>query len=765
MITTLSTLLVNRRGTFLVISLVLSVLLVAGAKNLYFESDYRIFFAEDNEQLLAHEYIKSTYTKSDNLMIVIAPPQGTVFTNQTLALLRDITQEAWKTPYSIRVDSITNFQHSYAVGDELYVEDLVPDQATFTPSELERIHTLATREKQLVHRLISPDGRVTAINISLEVPETPDSAKREAFPAVVDYGNELRDRILASHPDYSVHLMGVPVVNQSFQRSSKRDVSTLIPLMYLIIVVLLGVLLRSVGAIVAVVTVIALATVATVGTQGWLGIALNQVNIMAPIIVLTIAVCDAVHVLNNYTRELALTGDKTAAMEHSLLINLQPVLLTSITTAVGFLTLNFAESPPFRELGTICAIGVMLAMIFSLTVLPAVTLFLVRSAKPGAAGLSGKFPAEAMANFISRYHLRIIVISVVVIGALVSQAPQNRIHDDSVSYFKKGVPYRDAADFHGQYLGGNESIFHSLSCGRPGCVNDPAFLEKVDRFAQWYREQPDIRFVDSYVEVIKRLNKNLNQGQEVEYRIPDDRALAAQYQLLYELSLPYGLDLNNQVNFDKSALRVMATLTSQDSAYILEVEEKAAAWLETNAPEIDATRGSSVPLMFRHIGYKNIHSMIDGSVLALIGVTLTLLLSLKSLKFGLLSLIPNAFPAAMAFGIWAMVVGDVNLSVAVVFSVTLGIVVDDTVHFLSKYLRARRELGMNPKAAIHYTLDKVGSALLMTTLVLSAGFGLLMLSAFNVNAYMGAMTSLTIVIALVFDLMFFPALLLVLDKD
>lgn len=770
--------LVNRRGASLFFSLVISALLIAGVKNLYFESDYKIFFANDNEQMLAHEYIKSTYTKSDNLMIIIAPPEGSIFTNQTLTLIRNMTRAAWETPYSIRVDSITNFQHSYAIGDELLVEDLVPDSSTTLSAEaLKRIQSIATQEKQLVHRLISPSGHVTAINISLAVPESPNpdasseeqaaqrSSKNQAFPQVVDFGNKLRDQILATHPDYTVHLMGVPVVNQSFQRASKRDVSTLIPMMYVIIVGLLGILLRSIGAVVAAITVIALATAATIGTQGWLGIALNQVNIMAPIIVLTIAVCDSVHLLDNYYKNLNATGESLTAMQQSLAINLQPIILTSVTTAVGFLSLNFAESPPFRELGTICAIGVILAMVFSLTVLPTITLLLVRTSSLNPKGPRVGFTGIGIANFVSRYHLRIIAVSILVIGALVSQAPQNRIHDDSVSYFKKGVPYRDAADFHGKELGGNESIFHSLSCGQPGCINNPAFLQKVDQFTQWYGAQADIRFVDSYVDVIKRLNKNLNQGFDAEYRIPEDRQLAAQYQLLYELSLPYGLDLNNQVNFDKSALRVMVTLTSQDSAYLLEVESKAAEWLKLNAPEIEATRGSSVPLMFRNIGYKNIHSMIDGSVLALIGVTLTLLLSLKSLKFGLLSLIPNAFPAAMAFGVWAMVVGDVNLSVAVVFSVTLGIVVDDTVHFLSKYLRGRRELGLNPEEAIRYTFDKVGSALIITTLILSAGFGLLMFSVFNVNAYLGAMTSLTLLIALVFDFLFFPALLLLVDKD
>jgi len=772
----LSQLLVNRRGLFSLLSLILIVALTAGMQFLYFEGDYKIFFADGNPQMLAHDEIQDTYTKSDNLSIVIGPSDGNVFSQAALKIIAEATEEAWQTPYGVRVDSITNFQNSYADGDDLIVEDLVPDADRLTEADLQRIRTIALNEKQLVHRLVSESGHVSAINVSLELPPGVDvtantdtqaqqrQARDQSFPEVVAFGRQIRDRILQQHPDYQVHLLGVPVINQSFVSSSTNDASSLVPMMYCIIVVLLGFFLRSIGSVIGVVIIIGAATLSTVGFYGWAGFALNQVNITAPVIILTIAVCDAVNLLVIYLRNLSISGDRLQAMRDSLNINLQPIFLTSITTAIGFLSLNFSDSPPFRELGTICAVGVMLAMLLTLTLMPSITVCLVRTRKPLVD--TEQLLSARVAEFVIQKKKPIFWFSLVIVAAIVSQVPNNKINDDTVGYFKPGVPFRDAADYHAANLSGNQSIAHSLSCGEPGCVNQPAFLQQVADFGDWYLSQSEVIFVDTYIDVIRRLNKNMNQGDEQHYRIPDSKALAAQYQLLYEMSLPYGLDLNNQVNFDKSSLHLLAIVAEAESQELIALEQRAVSWLETHAPNIarHGSHGSSVPLMFAHIGLNNINSMITGSIIALIGVTLTLLLALRSWRFGAISLLPNSFPAAMAFGIWGMTVAEVNLAVAVVFSVTLGIVVDDTVHFISKYLRARREDGKSPNDAIRYAFSTVGSALLITTAVLTIGFSLLTLSDFNVNAYMGAMTALTIVIAVIFDFFFLPALLLLVDK-
>jgi predicted RND superfamily exporter protein len=217
------------------------------------------------------------------------------------------------------------------------------------------------------------------------------------------------------------------------------------------------------------------------------------------------------------------------------------------------------------------------------------------------------------------------------------------------------------------------------------------------------------------------------------------------------------------VNQDKSATRFSVSIRAQKARELIDIENRAQAWLKASAPEI-AAQGSSVSIMFAHIGQNNIYSMINGAILAILAISLTMILALRSLKFGLISLLPNAMPAAIAFGVWGMLVAEVNLAAAGVYSITLGIIVDDTIHFFSKYLHARRVDGKSPEDAIRYAYATVGSALFVTTAVLICGFAVLTLSDFTLNITVGTMSATIIGVALVFDMLFLPALLLYFDK-
>jgi len=168
--------------------------------------------------------------------------------------------------------------------------------------------------------------------------------------------------------------------------------------------------------------------------------------------------------------------------------------------------------------------------------------------------------------------------------------------------------------------------------------------------------------------------------------------------------------------------------------------------------------------MFAHIGSRNIRSMLTGTTVALVLISLILVFALRSVKIGLVSMIPNLAPAAMSFGLWGILVGEVGLGLSIVTSMTLGIVVDDTVHFLSKYLRARREQNLGSQDAVRYAFSTVGTALWVTSLVLIAGFLVLTHSPFKLNADMGLLTAITIAFALAADFLFLPPLLMKVDK-
>lgn len=759
--------LVKNRIWLAIISIVATVAAGAGSSLLWFEKDYKIFFSDDNPQLIAHNKIEDEYTKSDNVIFIVAPKNGQVFTRETLDTIEDLTEQAWRLPRSIRVDSITNYQHTYSEDDDLIVLPLAENAFGMSDAELEKAKNIALSEPALVHSLISDTAHVTALFVSLDLPvkesNTPEERSRvdSATTDIVEMAREMRELAIERNANIDIYLQGTVMINTAFNENSQADMATLVPLMFVSIVVLLLLFYRSFSSTLTTLAVIAVSNAATIGMMGWLDIAINQINISAPIIIMTLAVCDAVHILITYQQGVGRALSKVDAMTASLKVNLQPVMLTSFTTAIGFSSLNFGDSPPLIGLGNICAVGVIMAMIFSLTVLPALAIALPVNGRKGAAGSS---LISAAANIVINNPKTFFVGSIVVALGWMAFIPQNQLSDDSVEYFHKGVPFRDAADFMQDNLTGVDVINYSLSCGSENCVNEPEFLAMVDEFVTWYKAQDNVLHVSSFTTTMKRLNRVMNNEDPAKYVIPDSRELAAQYMLLYEFSLPFGLDLNNQINFDKSALKITANLRHATAIDILNAEEKAQAWFVENYPQYQSI-GASVSVMFAHIGQRNIHAMINGSLLALLLIAATLVIALKSVKFGILSMIPNAFPAAIAFGIWAVIDGQVNLAVAAVFSISLGIVVDDTVHFLSKYLHARRVKGMSVEEGVRYAVTTVGSALLVTSVALAVGFFILGQSTFDVNSSMGLMVAMTIGIALVFDLLFLPAMLMLLDKD
>ena len=759
--TRLAALLVRRRYLFLFASLLLLLLLASGAGRLWFESSYKIFFSQDDPRLQAYEQMEADYTKADNVAFVLAPASGEVFEAEFLDSVIWLTEAAWQLPNSIRVDSISNFQYSHAEGDDLIVHDLVRDPASQSKADLDQIKRIALSEPVLVDSLISERAHVTSVNVRLELPEDMREQSK-VVPEVMAAVYALRDQYLERNPQVELHLMGQVVVNNAFNESAAQDTATLVPLMFLAVVVLLTLFMRSVSATAATVVIILISIAATLGVTGWLGFRINQINVSAPIIILTLAVSDCVHVLVSYLKDLRRGLDKLAAMEHALAINIKPVFLTSITTAIGFFSLNFSDSPPFRELGTSVGFGVLGAMLWSLVSLPGIMLLLpVRVRRGDDPDKHG--PMLKLANLIIAHNRAIFWSVLVAAAAAISFIPRNDFNDDTVEYFDESLPIRQAFDFVQNNLTGVDSIAYSLPAGEENGIVDPAYLQQVEAFAQWYGAQPEVTHVSTFTDVVKRLNRNMHGDDPSYYRLPDDRELIAQYILLYELSLPMGLDLNNQLTFDKSASKFGVQLSNLNSREIIAVEERAQAWLAENAPEIQA-HGSSVSLMFAHIGQNNIVAMMRGSALALLLIAITLIIALRSFKFGLLSLLPNAFPASISFGLWGMFVGQVNLAVAAVFSITLGIVVDNTVHFFSKYLRARQELGQSTEDAIRYAFTTVGAALAVTTVALAVGFLILAQSTFDVNASMGMMTAMTIIIALLFDLLFLPGLLMRFDR-
>ena len=752
---------IRHRWAVLAVALVVTVAAAAGLPKLGLATDYRVFFSPDNPDLTAYEAVENVYTKNDNVLFVLQPRDGDIFTPRMLETLRSLTEDAWQIPYSTRVDGITNFQHTWADGDELIVEDLV-GPGEITEAVATRARDVALAEPTLAGRLVSADARTSGINVRISLP----GESKTELPETVEHVRALLAQYRAAHPDLEIHASGIAMMNWAFAEAPMRDMPFVMPLMFGAFVLAIVAFLRSVSGVASTLAVLFLSTLTTVGIAGHLGVFLDPVSSAAPTIILTLAVADSIHILVTW---LQLRGDKLPkldALAEAIQINATPVFLTSITTAIGFLSLNFSDSPPFRLLGNITAFGVMVAWAYSMTALPALVAILpTREVLSARRGRLDAF-MDRFSDLLVRRHRP--VLAAMTVGAVLLSLSITRlqINDQYIDYFDRSLPIRVASDFTVDHLSGIYSTTYSLEAGGSQEVSSPEYLAAVDAFADYLESRPAVVHVNSFTRTMKRLNKNLHADDPAEYRLPDDQELAAQYLLLYELSLPYGLDVNDQIDVDKSSLRLDVTYGDVDIAVVEDETRLAEAWLaEHGTASMRSGQATGVPRMFGQITRRNVASMILGTGLGFLLIAGILVVALRSPRLGIISLVPNILPAAMAFGIWAWLVGDVGFAVSVVAGLSIGIIVDDTVHFLSKYNLARRREGPSPPDAVRYAFRTVGTAILGTTFIVAIGFAMLGLSTFRVTSYMGLLTSLTVAAALVVDFLLLPTLLLVFDRQ
>jgi hypothetical protein len=751
----LTNLVVRYRWIVPVIAVAFAAVVGSGAANLEFSNNYRIFFSEENPELTAFEDLQATYTKNDNILFVLESDGGAAFTNSTMDAVEKLTEAAWQIPFVIRVDSVSNFQHTHAVEDDLIVEDLVANAVDLTPADLEQRKSVSLAEPLLLNQLVTSSAAVTAVNVVLQYPQEALTEVPEAAAAA----RAIRDRIEAEFDGIEISLSGVSMLNNSFAETGQKDAATLMPLMFVAIFVMTWLIVRSVTMTIATLAVIALSTMVAMGVAGFAGVELTPISMSATIVILTLAVADSIHILISLRGLMREGMSKLEALPEAMRLNFMAVAVTSLTTIVGFLALNFSDAPPFWHLGNITAIGIAAAWLFSVTVLPALVALLPIKVKKSESPEWSQRAMGRLADFVIDNRRKLLVGIGAVSILLIAFIPTLDFNDQWVEYFDESIEFRADSDRVKGYFG-LYPVEYSVPSTGPGGVSEPEYLKNLEAFAEFLRTRPEVKHVYSISDIMKRLNKNMHGDDQAYYRIPDNRELSAQYLLLYELSLPFGLDLNDRINIDKSASRLTATLSSVTTLQTKEMLNASHQWMAENWPDYMQTQATSAQVMFTYITDRNVQNMIAGTIGAIIAICLIMMVALQSVKLGLLSLVPNGLPILTTFGAWAILVGEVGFSVATVASISLGIIVDDTVHFLTKYVRARSEQGLSAEDSIRYAFKNVGLAIAVNTIILVVGFMVLTTSAFKLNADMGLLTAMAIVFALVLDFLLLPALLL-----
>jgi len=750
---------IKLRWLVLILSIAGTLALASGGRFIEFSNDYRYFFTEQNPNLQAFEKLERTYSSPDTLLFVLKPEEGLATTSRILGIVKEMTEQSWQIPYVIRVDSLTNYQHTKAFEDDLVVADLVLDPSTLTLEQAEEVRQIATSEPATALRLISKDSTTTAVFATLKI-NRDDVA---ATTAAVAQARAIIDNMRELHPDIRFELTGSVMLSASFAEAAQSDLSTLTPGMFVFLGFCIYLLLRSFSGTLSALTIVLFSAAGAMGfVMGWMGVKLTPPSTGAPTIILTVAVADSIHILVTMLVEMRKGKTKHEAIIESMRVNWQPVFLTSITTAIGFLSLNFSDAPPFRDLGNASAAGSIIAWALSITLLPAMLAILPVSAK-SAVSKQSKMMERFSEVVIRNYRLLLVVMTIAIVffSALV---PLFKFNDRFVEYFDDRMEFRVASDWAADNLIGIYQISYSVESGETGGISNPEYLRTLSSFADWARDQQEVVHVATFTDVIKRVNKSMHGDNQDFYRIPEERDMAAQFLLLYEMSLPYGLDLNDQINVDKSATKLTITLDDVSTAEMQEFITRGDNWLKSNAPAVMNSYPAGQAVMFAFIGRNNFDAMSVGTAIALILISGCLMFALRDIRLGFISLIPNLTPPIVAFGILALFTQEVGFWSSFVIATALGLIVDATVHFLSKYKRARSELGYSAEDGVRYAFSTVGTALWVSTFVLVAGFAILAFSPFKINMMLGVMVALTIAVALVIDFLLLPALLIALDQ-
>ena len=749
-------LLMFRRWLTLLLSAIAVLLLASGGRFITLEDvDVRNHFEDDDPHLVALELLEDTYSLTDTALLAVAPRDGTVFTREALTAIEEVTEELWRTPYVTRVDSISNHSHSEGFEDELVVGPLVDDAGSLTDEDIRRIEEIALSSEEVSGRLISRDGRVAGIAISVALPENREISKVEVTDFL--YGTAEAERKKFTGIEY--HLTGDIVLNRAMRDAIDEETALLGPIALVTMLVVALVLLRSAWAAVGILVLLVAVMLSSIGFAGWVSMQLYGESGAALFVLMAVTVAHSVHIIEGMLSGLRQGMDRKQAAVHSLQINTWPVFLTSLTTSIGFLSLNFSDMPPFKVMGNIVAFGALSAFVFSVTILPVfLSLVPMRGWKLSEreAGFFDRF-----GRFVVSYRLTLLCSFGFLVVVLVAGILRIELKENWLELLGEGYEFRQSADFISENFSGLESFEYSLDSGQESGVTNVEFLANVDAFAEWLRDQPEVAHVFSIADIMKRLNMNLHSDDPDFYVLPENSDLAAQYLLLYEFSLPVGRDLNNLIDVERSATRLTAVLKSLPTREKIGLDEKARGWLQQNAENLE-TGATGVAVVGAHSIQRNIERMLVGTFTAMAIVSLLLVFIFRSVRLGLISLIPNFVPAAMAIGLWGYMVGDVGVAAAVVTAIAFGIIVDDTIHFMTKYVGARRG-GKLPSESVQFAFRSVGKALTATTIVFVLGFLVFATSGMTNNQDLGLLVGITVIIALLADFLFLPPLLMYLD--
>ena len=746
---------------YLSIGLVLIVvcLLATGLTKLTFNPDLETYFPEGHPAVIRYNEIDDMFIPTDNLIIAVHSNEGTLFNGDSLKVIEELTKKSWTIPYSVRVDSLTNYSYVKSVNDDLIVEPFIEEAEKKSIEFFEKRENLVAGEDIIYKSLISEDKKTSVVSI---IVDPPGPNKEDQNSELINYLLGFIEPIKESNENLDIRLLGNPYLDYISPRIVKAEVPVVMPLMLLLIFLIVFLMIRSYTAVLATFIVILMSLIATFGSIGLLGNPLNQMVSTIPILIITLALADCIHLFSIYFQNRIKGISSKESMEKSLEMNIQPLFLTTISTCIGFLCLNFIEVTPLRDLGNAVAIGIGFAFIFTIFfIAPIVSFFEVKTASKVTK--QTRF-STSVGSFILKNGNKLIFSITSISFLILLCIPMNELDENPTQMYAEGF-----TSFSSDTLWLDEKLsvtfpVNFLATNEEGQVSDPDFLKILDKFSVWLEEREQVNHVTSLANNMKNLNKSMH-GDDPEWkRIPENADLSAQYLFFYEMSLPMGLDLNSSISQDRKSTKISATLKDMSSNEFKEFNNEVLRYLRQNNLENMISEASSFRVIFTYMTEAIVNSLLYGLFIGILLITLIIGLFFRSYLLPALSIFPNILPIGMGFGLWGLFVGEVGFMVAVGMGSTLGVIVDFTVHFLSKYELARKELKKSVEESVIYSFETVGFALIIMTVVLALGFSVLNLVTFIPLQDFAKFSVICFVGGLIINFLFLPNLLMKFDK-
>jgi predicted RND superfamily exporter protein len=749
--------LLSQRYLLATLSILLGGAISLGALKTTINSSDDAILSEDDPYRLEVAQVNKDFPPSTSVLFAFMSPEGDVFNRDMLQAMQDLTDRYTDVESAVSVASLIN-RRLDAVDADIHERDyLLPELDELTAQDLVKIREIALADKDLTQSMLSPEGDMALAVIKFHATSEEQATQLRIAKTVID----LRDSLREQYPEQNIYVLGRILFEYDSYNAQIKDAKYLFPIVMLTILGLMYFCLRSLSFALAIAVVSVMSVGLTVGTVGWAQVPFNQISNMGPLVVFMIAMADSIHLVSVYLQGLHKSLSKFEALRESLRVNIQPVTLATVTTAMGFLSLNYCASPGIYGFGNVVAMGVVWAFLVTFTLLPALILLLPVKKVPEPLGVKGfiNFVAKLVANHGKQLFWGSLLLIVVTFAML----PLNKVDFDRFSFIDKDSDFHTVISALAEKIGNDQSLVYSINSGKYYGITEPEFLRKIEEFSIWLEEQPQTSFVTSYTGFLKNRNMAENDNDPAWEVLPEDNLQIIDYLVGYQLVQEIEPQLEPIFNSEYSAIRMVVGTSNLSNVQLLDFSEAIEDWITLNMdPAYDVMHGDN-SILYARLNKMISLQLMEGFTLSFLLITATLLVGLKSVRYGLLSMMPNLFPATIVFGIWGLLVGELSPYILMLFSISIGLVVDDSVHVLSKYIVARRE-GESPEAAVQYSLDKAGSAITITTLSLAVGTFILVLS--NTFYYQNVALLLTpiIIVALLLDLLFLPPLLVRFDN-